>query len=96
MSQHYMTTGKYAVLVGWDRPLQYFFGAVWNVSEEGLRRDVLFSTLHLADGGARSVAGLADVLRPYAELPGAIREALAEDQLQNRGNAVRTWEFDNT
>ena len=96
MSQHYVTMGKYIMLVGWDRPLQYFFGTVWDPCKGDAHEGMLFSTLHLPGGGVQTVEELARLLRLYLELPSEVRNALIEDQAQNRGNAVRTWEFKET
>ena len=88
MSQHYISIKQNDVLVGWDRPLQYFFGTVRKKGE------IVFSTLELHEGGVATVAELAQVLSPYIELPEEIKDALREDQAVNRGNLVRHWKLD--
>jgi len=97
MSQHHISTSKYEILVGWDRPLQYFFGTVWDKAKEHEDEEgIVFATLNLPKGGVDSVAELAFLLRPYVELPDAIREALLEDCKFNRGNAEREWNLEGT
>ena len=94
MSQHYISTTQYDILLGWDRPLQYFFGTVWNKSRESTDERIVFSTLELPGGGVATVAELARVLSPYFELPGVIRDALIQDHVANRGNSVWQWKLD--
>ncbi|SRR6266478_2472578 len=95
MSQHHILTKQYDILVGWDKPLQHFFGTVWDKApldsdEEG----IVFATLSLPKGGVATVAEHERLLRPYVELPLHIIAALWEDQAVNRGNAVYEWKLE--
>ena len=96
MSQHHILTKQYDILIGWDRPLRYFFGTVWDKTQ--LDRDdeegIVFATLSLPGGGVGSVAELAKLLRPYIELPPHLISALSEDQRVNRGNADYEWKLE--
>ena len=96
MSQHYISTKQFEALVGWDRPLQYFFGTVWQKSKRNADDGIVFATLHLPEGGVGTAAELAKLLAPYIELPDDIRETLLEDQMLNRGNAVYHWNLEDT
>jgi hypothetical protein len=94
MSQHHIWTKKYEILIGWDKPLQYFFGTVWDKAQANQDNDeVVFTTLSLPGGGVGTIEELARLLRPYVELPSHITAALAEDQAVNRGNASYEWEL---
>lgn len=93
MSQHHISTKRYKILIGWDTPLQYFFGNVWTKSEPDKNDgEMLFTTLSLPGGGVGTIAELARLLRQYVELPLHVTAALAEDQAVNRGNAFYEWE----
>ena len=94
MSQHYISTKQFEILVGWDRPLQYFFGTVRRKSKKITDDGIVFATLHLPEGGVGTAAELAKLLAPYIELPDDIRESLLEDQMLNRGNAVYRWKLE--
>jgi len=94
MSQHYISTKQFEALVGWDRPLQYFFGTVWQKSKKNSDDGIVFATLHLPEGGVGTAAELAKLLAPHIELPDEIRETLLEDQMLNRGNAVYHWNLE--
>ena len=98
MSQHHILTKQYEILIGWDRPLQYFFGTVWDKAQ--LDNDdemgIVFATLSLPEGGVGTVAELARLLRPYVELPPHVIAALSEDQRVNRGNAVYEWKLEDS
>jgi hypothetical protein len=97
MSQHHILTKQYKILIGWDRPLQYFFGTVWDKTPPDRHDEgIVFATLSLSGGGVSTIAELARLLRPYVELPLHIRAALAEDQAVNRGNAFYEWELEDT
>ena len=91
MSQHYVATPQYEVIVGWDRPLQYFFGTVFDKAVKATDAKVVFATLDLPGGGVPSVEELAKVLSPYLQLPDDLLRCLREDGAVNRGNAVRQW-----
>jgi len=58
--------------------------------------NIVFTTLILPGGGTDTIAELAKVLRPFAELPEPILNELIEDQELNRGNAVWHWTVDGT
>ena len=96
MSQHYISTKQYEILVGWDRPLQYFFGTVRAKSKNNAGDGIVFATLNLPEGGVSTVAELAKLLAPYIELPEDIRETLLIDRSLNRGNAVYHWNLEDT
>jgi hypothetical protein len=97
MSQHHISTKRYRILIGWDRPLQYFFGTVWEKAQSDQHDGgVVLSTLSLPGGGASTIAELARLLRPYVELPPHLMAALTEDQAVNRGNAFHEWKLDVT
>ena len=97
MSQHHISNKRYKILIGWDRPLQYFFGTVWEKAQSDQHDDgVVFTTLSLPGGGASTIAELARLLRPYVELPPYLMAALTEDQAVNRGNAFHEWKLDVT
>ena len=93
MSQHYISTTQYEVLVGWDRPLKHFFGTVWNKARMD-NENIVFATLSLPGGGTNAITELVKVLQPFAELLEPILKELIEDQELNRGNAVRHWTVD--
>jgi hypothetical protein len=81
MSQHHISTKQYKILIGWDRPLQYFFGNVWKKSQpDEDDEEMLFTTLSLPGGGVGTIAELAKLLRPYVQLPPNIMATLTEDQ----------------
>jgi hypothetical protein len=95
MSQHHILTKQYEILVGWDRPLRYFFGTVRDKAQLDSDDDgIVFTTLSLPGGGVGTVAELASLLRPYVELPSHLMAALAEDQTVNRGNAFHEWKLE--
>jgi hypothetical protein len=97
MSQHHILTKKYEVLIGWDRPLQYFFGTVWDKARlDNEEMGIVFATLSLPEGGVGTVAELARLLHPYVELPPPVKAALLEDKQVNRGNAVYEWKLEDT
>jgi hypothetical protein len=97
MSQHHISTKRYKILIGWDKPLQYFFGTVWDKAQADQHDDgVVFTTLSLPGGGAGTIAELAKLLRPYVELSPHIVAALTEDQAVNRGNAFYVWKLEDT
>ena len=58
MSQHHISTKRYKILIGWDKPLQYFFGTVWDKAQADQHDDgVVFTTLSLpGDAVARTLA----------------------------------------
>jgi hypothetical protein len=88
MSQHHIDSPQYEIIVGWDRPLQYFFATVFD-KESGQK--VVFTTLELPGGGARTIEQLSDVLRTYLNMPDELLNCLEEDRVNNRGNVVRRW-----
>jgi len=96
MSQHHILSKQYEILIGWDSPLQYFFGTVWDKAQ--LDNDdeiwIVFATLSLPEGGVGTVAELSRLLQPYVELPPHVIAALSEDQRVNRGNAVYEWKLE--
>jgi hypothetical protein len=96
MSQHHILIKQYEILVGWDRPLQYFFGTVWDKTQSDKHDEVgiVFATISLPGGGVGTVAELARLLRPYVELPPLVIGALSEDQRVNRGNAFYEWKLE--
>ena len=97
MSQHHISTKQYEILIGWDRPLQYFFGTVWDKTQPDRHDEgIVFATLSLPRGGVGTIAELARLLRPYVELPIHVIAALAEDQAVNRGNADYEWNLEDT
>jgi hypothetical protein len=59
MSQHHISTKRYKILIGWDKPLQYFFGTVWDKAQLDQHYDgVVFTTLnqpHLKNLSGRPV-----------------------------------------
>ena len=91
MSQHHIDTPQYEVIVGWDRPLQYFFGTVFAKTKKDTDREVVFATLELPGGGVQTVEGLAKGLQSYVRLPDELLNCLEEDRLNDRGNVVRHW-----
>ncbi len=95
MSQHHILTKQYEILIGWDRPLQYFFGTVWDKTQPDRHGEgIVFATLSLPGGGVGTVAELARLLRPYVELPPDLIAALSEDQAVNRGNESHEWRIE--
>ena len=90
MSQHHIDTPQYEAVVGWDRPLQYFFGTVFDKKKEA-HHEVVFTTSDLPGGGTGTVEELADAMRAYLNLPDELLDSLEEDRLNNRGNVVREW-----
>ena len=93
MSQHHVSTSRYKIVVGWDRPLQYFFGTVWEKTpSDADDGKVLFTTLSLSKGGVDTIAELVKLLQPYVELPAHLMAALTEDQTANRGNVFSEWQ----
>ena len=97
MSQHHILTKQYEILIGWDRPLQYFFGTVWDKTQPDSHDErIVFAILSLPGGGVGTIATLARLLHPYVELTLHIRAALAEDQAVNRGNAFYEWKLEDT
>jgi hypothetical protein len=91
MSQHYIDTPQFEVIVGWDRPLQYFFGTVFTKAKKDTDHEVVFATLELPEGGVQTVEELANVLQSYLRLPDELLKCLEEDRVNNRGNVVRHW-----
>jgi hypothetical protein len=97
MSQHHILTKRYDILIGWDRPLQYFFGTVWDKAHlDSDDEGIVFATLSLPGGGVSTIAELSRLLRSYIELPPRITAVLAEDQAVNRGNAFYEWKLEDT
>jgi len=98
MSQHHILTKQYEILIGWDRPLQYFFGTVWDKArlDNDDEMGIVFATLSLPEGGVGTVAELARLLHPYIELPPLVKAALSEDKQVNRGNAVYEWKLEDS
>lgn len=97
MSQHHISTKQYKILIGWDRPLQYFFGTVWeNARPDKPDEGILFTTLSLPGGGVGTIAELAILLRPFVELPPHLIAALTEDSAVNLGNAFYEWKLEDT
>jgi hypothetical protein len=97
MSQHHISTKQYRILIGWDRPLQYFFGTVWEKAQPDQHDEgIVFTTLSLPGGSVGTIAELARLLRPYVELPPHLMAALTEDQAVNRGNAFYEWKLEDT
>ena len=97
MSQHHISTKQYKILIGWDRPLQYFFGNVLKTAQPDKDdEEMLFTTLSLPGGGVGTIAELARLLRQYVELPPHLMAALTEDQAVNRGNALYEWKLEDT
>jgi hypothetical protein len=95
MSQHHILTNQYEILIGWDRPLQYFFGTVWDKTHlDNEEMGIVFATISLPEGGVGTVAELARLLQPYVELPPHIVAALSEDERRDRGNAVYEWKLE--
>jgi hypothetical protein len=51
MSQHHILTKQYEILIGWDRPLRYFFGTVWDKAQlDSDDEGIVFATLSLPGG----------------------------------------------
>jgi hypothetical protein len=95
MSQHHILTKQYEILIGWDRPLRYFFGTVWDKAPlDSDDERIVFATLSLPGGGVSTVTELARLLRPYVELPPHLIAALSEDRRVNRGNASYQWKLE--
>ena len=95
MSQHHILTKQYEILIGWDRPLRYFFGTVWDkVPLDSDDERIVFATLSLPGGGVSTVAELASLLGPYIELPAELITALSEDREVNRSNVVHEWRLE--
>ncbi len=95
MSQHHISTTRYKIHIGWDGPLQYFFGTVWDITQADRHDEgIVFTTLSLPGGGVGTVAELARLLGPYIELPAELITALSEDQEVNRSNVVHEWRLE--
>lgn len=60
-------------MVGWDDPMQTFFGQVYRVDEQGERvDDEAIHWVGTHNDQIRSVDHLQQLLRPHAELPAEI------------------------
>jgi hypothetical protein len=69
---------KYAVVVGWDNPLQTFFGQVIDKTSDRDWDLKLWAGTNPREIG--SIAELQDRLKEYAVIPKEVQNALAFDQ----------------
>lgn len=90
MSQMVVPIDKHTeCLLGWDNPLQTFFGQVYRIDEEGERVDLYEEDCVEKDGtilwvGASvgeiaTVEDLAARLRPFVELPRDVKDRLSAE-----------------
>ncbi|MEJ0021506.1 MAG: hypothetical protein WDN47_02885 [Candidatus Doudnabacteria bacterium] len=95
MSQYILKIdSKTEALVGWDPPLQSYFGQIYMIDEDGERIDIYEENGEEKDGtifwiGATppridNVEELARKLSPYVRLSDDFRTYLFLDQTQNR------------
>jgi len=75
MSSYNIEHEKYDIIVGWDNPLQTFFGNVFIDDEEG---DVIFSCGD-SHNEVPEVMDLVAKMRPYCEIPDWMVYKLVED-----------------
>lgn len=78
MSRHRIKgkQSRQRIIVGWDRPLNTFFVQVWDTP----RATELLLWVGTNTAEVPTIAGLAELLRPYADLSSCMRSRLAEDQ----------------
>lgn len=85
MSRHDVPTRdeRYAVVVGWDPPLQTFFAQVLERSREH-DDDTMVAWVGTARGEIPTVEGLAEQLSPYASLPADLQDTLQAESAEPR------------
>jgi hypothetical protein len=82
MSQRRFGTDEFAVVTGWDRPLQYLFLEIYHRDQD----TPIFSNLYRRDS-AMTLQDIEATLTAYGiAAPPTLLRDLANDQAQNRGN----------
>jgi hypothetical protein len=97
MSQYSFRAGRHEIVVGWDNPLETFFVQVWDESAD---EDDPVLWAGARPGEVASVEALAELVRPYGEVPdellgrlredSAAREPLTEWQRRMRASVVKS------
>jgi hypothetical protein len=70
----------YTILLGWDRPLETFYAQVWDNRTSSVH-PVLWAGYERSH--VTSVPALAEMLRPYGDIPADIRLCLEVDLVQH-------------
>ena len=90
MSQHlFRVNDRTECMVGWDPPLQTFFGQVYRIGEDGCRvedemedgTDATILWIGGELGAVRSVDELERKLKPHTTLPADVREKLFSEEV---------------
>src|SRR3990167_6913354 len=96
MSQHYIDKGSLEFMMGWDRPLQYYFLTIFNMDPELPENDenMVFSNLSLENPGMT----VTQIKRKCAEfnliLPRELIRNLESDKRNNVGNKIYRYDND--
>ena len=73
-------TQHYAVIVGWDNPIQTFFAQVWDLAKEEKDDEACVFWVGTHAGSVPTVTALAQAISAYAVLPADIATQLERDQ----------------
>ncbi|WP_234498178.1 hypothetical protein [Vibrio maritimus] len=88
MSQHTFEYGQYAILCGWDRPLQGYFLVIEDKDQD----DPIYSNLDEPNPHPNVFDPFEAVLKRFGiVLPDDMLSALYMDKIKNIGNSVTNW-----
>lgn len=91
MSQRQFTHGKNLILTGWDRPLQYFFLVIEDMTDED-SDDYIFTNLNLPNP-AMTLEQIKDVLsKENIAAPATLFTDLATDKENNVGSSFHNYD----
>jgi len=73
----------YAVIVGWDNPIQTFFAQVWDLTQEEKEDEACVFWVGAHAGSVPTVTALAQAISAYAVLPVDMATQLERDQVES-------------
>lgn len=92
-----INTPEYTIDVYWYPPLRTYHAEVWRADRDTMRRleeanDYSARVLEVGviRGEVQSVEALAELLKPYIEIPAELKTMLEEDRRQSLDNVTRT------
>ena len=96
MSRHIFTTTykkrPVKVIMGWDRPLQYFFMDISLLDARDEESSILYDNLREINAFPKDLGCYLDKLKELnIEVPEEMIEEVQNDMLVNAGNKIKNW-----
>ncbi len=92
-----ISTSEYTISVAWANPFKSYFAQVWRGDLESTRRlqeekdhSAMVLEVGLSRGEVPTVEALAELIKPYGEIPPQVKSMLEEDRRQSLDKGTRS------